>query len=214
LYALGHGSPEIPGYGLGIYPYIKERLYSPDMRALVAGEPHTADPVALARERGGNDPLSRLQFLDTIDYLPNDILTKVDRTSMAHALEVRAPLLDYELVEFAASLPASFKFRGGVSKYLFRRMCRRYLPESVFTKRKQGFAIPKRIWFRADLETHARERLLDPRTLARGYFDRRALEAILRYHRLGRRDYSEWIWCLLILEEWHRVFCDPDARRV
>jgi asparagine synthase (glutamine-hydrolysing) len=118
------------------------------------------------------------------------------------------------LVEYAATLPPDFKLRGRTSKYLFRRVLEKHLPASVFQKRKQGFAVPKAIWFQRDLEREARERLLDARTLRRGYFDRRVLERVLRLHSTGQRDYSDWIWCLLVLEEWHRTFCDPDTRRV
>jgi asparagine synthase (glutamine-hydrolysing) len=149
-----------------------------------------------------------------MEYLPDDILVKVDRASMAHSLEVRAPLLDYTLVEYVASLPLSLKVRDGTSKYIFRKLLERHLPPSVFAKRKQGFAVPKGAWFRGELRAAARERLLDPRALGRGYIRRGALEEMLAHHEAGRRDYSDWIWCLLVLEEWHRTFLDTDTRRI
>jgi asparagine synthase (glutamine-hydrolysing) len=155
-----------------------------------------------------------MQWLDTMSYLPDDILTKVDRASMAHSLEVRAPLLDHTLVEFMGTVPSSLKLKGGASKVLFKRLLAKYLPESVLAKRKQGFAVPKGDWFRRELKRTARERLLDPRALARGYFRADAVRDVLRHHEAGRRDYSDWIWCLLVLEEWHRTFIDPETRRV
>jgi asparagine synthase (glutamine-hydrolysing) len=160
------------------------------------------------------DLLSRLQYIDTKVYLPEDILTKVDRMSMAHSLEVRAPLLDYTLVEYVASIPSSLKLKNSVSKYLFRKMAARYLPASVFSKPKQGFGVPTGAWFQQELKRHARERLLDRRTLDRGYFRRRTVERVLDLHEAGQRDYGTWIWCLLVLEQWHRTFLDADTRRI
>ena len=160
------------------------------------------------------DRLSRLQYLDTTRYLPDDILVKVDRTTMAHSLESRAPLLDHVLVSYVATLPSTWKLRDGVSKYLFRKMIARHLPKSILEKRKQGFAIPGETWFRSNLKEHARERLLDRKALDRGYFDPRVVDQVLTYHAQGQRDYSGWIWCLLVLEEWHCTYVDPETRRV
>jgi len=213
LYAVAHHSALTPGYGLGLYPYIKSWLYAPGMRERQGNGNGNGDGVSTA-ELERVDLVSRLQWIDTMSYLPDDILTKVDRASMAHALEVRAPLLDYTLVEFMATVPARLKLQGGVSKVLFKRLLAKHLPASVFTKRKQGFAVPKGTWFRNELRGTARERLLDPRTLARGYFRPEAVREILTQHEEGKRDYSDWIWCLLVLEEWHRLFLDPDTRRV
>ena len=154
------------------------------------------------------DPVSRYQYLDTLQYLPHDILVKVDRMSMANSLEVRSPLLDYTLVEYMATLPVSFKLWNGISKHILRKFCSTVLPSAVLTKRKQGFAIPQDQWFRKDLRVVATEILLDSRTLARGYFRRDAIERMLQHHATGRRDYSTWIWCLIILEMWCRQFLD------
>jgi asparagine synthase (glutamine-hydrolysing) len=213
LYALAHETPLTPGYDLGLYPYIKSWLYGPGMRS-IAEEPGNGHDGVSRAELESLDVVSRLQCLDTLRYLPDDILTKVDRASMAHSLEVRAPLLDYTLVEYMATVPSTMKLRGGVSKHLFRRLLQRQLPASVFAKEKQGFAVPKGAWFQRELRGAARERLLDPRTLARGYFRPEAVRSILEYHEAGRRDYSDWIWCLLVLEEWHRTFIDASSRRV
>jgi asparagine synthase (glutamine-hydrolysing) len=214
LYEMAHASGIAPGYGLGLYPYIKERLYTPSMRAAAAANPSSRETYATLLKGSDWDPVTRLQYLDTVRYLPDDILTKVDRASMAHSLETRAPLLDYTLVEFLARVPSRHKLRDGVQKILLRRLAAKLLPQSALQKPKQGFGIPQGIWFRRDLEDHARKRLLEPRTLDRGYFDRVVLERVLDSHRAGRRDYSDWIWCLLMLEEWHRVFVDPDTRRI
>jgi len=217
LYEIGNMHRESSPDWMGIYPYIRERIYSPAMRAELSASRRSAGASVALEEQPqlrSLDRLSRLQFLDTTRYLPDDILVKVDRTTMAHSLESRAPLLDHLLVSYVATLPSSYKLRDGVSKYLFRKMIARHLPSAILEKRKQGFAIPRETWFRADLKSRARERLLDRRALERGYFDRRVLDQVLTYHAAGQRDYSGWIWCLLVLEEWHRAYVDPETRRV
>ena len=157
------------------------------------------------------DPVSRAQHLDTLQYLPSDILTKVDRMSMANSLEVRAPLLDHTLLEYVATLPVSLKLRGTVSKYLLRQVAGRMLPASVLTKPKQGFAIPEGRWFRGSLRPFAEDVLLDRRSLGRGFFRRDTVARMLRHHASGARDYSRWIWNLILLELWCRRFLDEAA---
>jgi asparagine synthase (glutamine-hydrolysing) len=218
LYEMGNMRRDSSPDWMGLYPYIRERIYSRAMRAELNESRRSGGGSATALEdlpRLRNlDRLSRLQYLDTMRYLPDDILVKVDRTTMAHSLESRAPLLDHELVSYVATLPPSFKLKDGVSKYLFRKMISRYLPSGILEKKKQGFAIPRETWFRSDLKAHARERLLDPKAIGRGYFDPRILDQVLTYHAAGQRDYSGWIWCLLVLEEWHRAYVDPATRRI
>ena len=211
LYALADVSADddVP-YRLGLYPYIQGHLYHPEFAAQL----HDCDPFALAGhflERVATlDPVSRYQYLDTRHYLPGDILTKVDRMSMANSLEVRAPLLDVTLVEYLATLPVDFKLRGAVSKYILRQVCGRLLPSAVLAKRKQGFAVPKDQWFQNDLYAAAEEILLDRTTLARGYFRAETLTRLLHHHATGRRDYSTWIWCLIVFEMWCRLYLDAS----
>jgi len=217
LYEIGNMHRDSSPDWMGLYPYIRERIYSPGMRADLNEGLRSSGPAIALEEQPrlrSLDRLSRLQYLDTTRYLPDDILVKVDRTTMAHSLESRAPLLDHLLVSYVATLPSTWKLRNGVSKYLFRNMIARHLPAEILAKKKQGFAIPRETWFRSDLKEHARERLLDRRALERGYFDPRVLDQVLTYHAQGQRDYSGWIWCLLVLEEWHRAYVDPETRRV
>ena len=208
LHALGSWERGGLPSGLGLYPHIQSRLYTGDVRQRL-GEFDPFGPMKEIVRKGAHlDQLSRYQYLDTLQYLPADILTKVDRMSMATSLEVRSPLLDHTLVEYMATVPASLKLQGQVSKYVLRKIAARLLPASVLTKPKQGFAIPKDRWFKHELKTFAEEMLLEPRSMARGYFDRRAIEQLLRHHATGRRDYSTWIWCLIVLETWFRLFTD------
>lgn len=208
LYALGHWQDGGLPFTLGIYPYIREKLYSSDFTALLGNCDSSQLTDQLLKQAQQLDPVSRYQYVDTLQYLPSDILTKVDRMSMANSLEVRAPLLDYTVVEYVATLPLSLKLRDNVSKYILRKICSRLLPPSTLRKRKQGFAIPQGRWFQTSLYGFARDVLLDSRALARGYFRKGFLHEMLQQHLTGKRDYGTWIWCLLVLELWHRLFLD------
>jgi asparagine synthase (glutamine-hydrolysing) len=126
--------------------------------------------------------------------------------SMAHSIELRSPLLDFRLLEFVAGLPSQMRIAGGVTKVLLRKYLKGLLPEESFRKPKQGFGIPKDAWFREELASYSREVVLDGGSLSREFFRRDTLQGIFDEHRKGKRDYSEWIWCLVVLELWHRQF--------
>ena len=211
LYAAAHLEDDGLAPMIGQYPYLHGLLYTEDVTRALRGH----DPLAESRRlRAGVrhlDSVSRLQYVDTLQYLPADILTKVDRMSMANSLEVRAPLLDYTLVEYVATLPVTYKMRSGVSKYLLRKIGAPLLPAATLAKRKQGFAIPKDRWFQTTLRPFAQEVLLDRRTLARGYFRKDTVARLLEHHATGRRDYSAWIWSLIVLELWCRTFVDAPG---
>jgi asparagine synthase (glutamine-hydrolysing) len=212
LYMLGKGTDGGIPYELGLYPYIQERLYAPEFQQQLQKSNPFAFTEDILKKAQHLDPVSRYQYLDTRQYLPADILTKVDRMSMATSLEVRAPLLDYTVVEYMATLPVSFKLREGVNKHLLRQFCSSLLPPSVLQKRKQGFAIPADRWFQHELREAAEEILIAPRTIARGYFRKETLQQLLRHHATGQRDYSAWIWSLIVLEMWFRMFLDKEHR--
>lgn len=148
--------------------------------------------------------LDKLTYLDTVTELPGDILTKVDRMSMAHSLEVRVPLLDHVFVEYVARLPIDYKLRGTSAKYLFKKTFSRLLPQEIGSRRKMGFALPLQHWFRTDLRDFLRDVLFDSKSLQRGYFRPTFLETLVREQSTGRRDHSYLLWSLLTLELWHR----------
>jgi asparagine synthase (glutamine-hydrolysing) len=159
--------------------------------------------------RAASDPLSELLYLDAKTYLPGDILTKVDRMSMATSLEVRAPLLDHRFVEWAVRLSPRWKVRQGEPKYILKRLAERLgVPRQALYRKKQGFSMPLVHWFRADPMPALLGLLLEPRTTQRGYFNRNELERRVQEHRRGIRDRSWELWHLLIFELWHRNFLE------
>ncbi len=144
------------------------------------------------------DPQSLVQYLDIKTYLPGDILTKVDRASMAHALEVRVPLLDHKLVEWCASLPPGLKLNRREGKYIFKKALEPYLPNDILYRPKMGFAVPLAGWFRGALKDKIRHSLLSGALPDSGYFDHGFLRHLVDQHQSGLRDYSAPIWSLLM----------------
>ena len=187
-----------------------ERLISPgdDVWTLLrdAREPHLAldavDRTALP------DARDWMQLMDTATYLPDDILTKVDRASMAVGLEARVPLLDHRVVEFAWRLPQRFKFRNGSGKWLLRQVLFRYAPSSLFERPKSGFSVPIGDWLRGPLREWAAD-LLDPAALqAEGLFDAAKVTEKWQLHLGGARNLEHGLWNLLMFEAWRREFSE------
>jgi asparagine synthase (glutamine-hydrolysing) len=158
--------------------------------------------------RAPEHPLSRVQYLDMKTYLPGDILTKVDRASMAHSLEVRVPILDYELIEWVAGLPPETKLRGREGKYLFKKAMEPYLPQELLYRPKMGFAVPLSSWFRGPLRERVREAATSPVLLDTGIFDERFLLRMVDEHQSGLRDFSAPLWSVLMFE----AFCRQRER--
>ena len=146
------------------------------------------------------DPLSLVQYLDFKTYLPGDILTKVDRASMAHSLEVRTPFLDYEFVEWAASLPSDAKLKGGEGKDVLKQALRPLLPEEILFRKKMGFGVPLDLWFRGSLKDHIAEVVRGPRLAGCGIFDPAALQTA--GHRASVRPTGPQcsLWALLMFD--------------
>jgi asparagine synthase (glutamine-hydrolysing) len=186
-------------------------LYSTDF----AHEVRDADPFAgfrLAYESCGSpDPLDRALYVDVKTYLVDDIMTKVDRMSMAVSLESREPLLDHRLLEFAATVPTALKLKNGRSKYLLRRLLERRIPTSIVDRPKQGFAAPTGEWLRGPLAPMVDDLLRDGRLRSRGIFDNREVVRIWNDHRRGAEDHRHRLWSLVMLELWFRQFIDSTT---
>src|SRR5205085_3166547 len=186
----------------------KQQLLSGEFRRSLSRRSATERFIKLFAAPGSGERLDHMLYLDSKTYLPGDIMTKVDRMSMAHSIEAREPLLDYKLIEFAQQIPALFKLRGTETKSILKRAMRGIIPDEIINRPKQGFGVPMQKWFREDLREMVIDTLTDSRTRQRGYFNQRAISAILREHLSGRRDNSRHLWSLLMLELWHRSFID------
>ena len=173
------------------------------------GPSHEADVFdrhrsqALAR---GWNPFEVAQYVDLRMYLPGDILTKVDRTSMACSLECRVPLLDHSITEFSATLATDLKIHDNVRKYLLKRLAERYVPRELIYRPKLGFRIPIRRWFKRGLLTETRALLADGALVSNGVLDRKGVSWIIRNQRLPWMDFGSQMWALLCLEQWARVY--------
>jgi len=183
---------------------LRQRLYSERFLANLQG--YRADQVSHqhARACGSDDPVALAQYLDMKTYLPGDILTKVDRASMAHALEVRVPLLDHKLIEWAAGLPLGQKRRDGEGKWLLKKAMEPQLPRDILYRPKRGFAVPLQSWFRGPLRSHVERAINSEKLNDAGVFDRNELRSLWRRHLGGREDFAPQIWSVLMFESFLR----------
>ena len=194
----------------------KDRLYSNDFTGRVNGSDALGTLRAAYRACGSSDPMDRVLYADARTYMIDDVLTKVDRMSMAVSLEAREPLLDHKLLEFAARVPTSLKLKNGRSKYLLRRLLERKVPKSITERGKSGFAAPIGEWLRGPLAPMTSELLLDGRLRDRGIFNDAEVRRLWDAHRTGRADHRHRLWQLVMLELWFRTFIDgsrPASRQ-
>ena len=151
-----------------------------------------------------DDPLSLIQYLDMKTYLPGYILTKVDLASMAHALEVRVPLLDHKFVEWVSGLPSSCKLRNGEGKHVFKKALQPYLSDDILYRKKMGFSIPLASWLRGPLLETMRRAVLNPALLDTGIFNARYLQQIVDEHQAGTKDHAVTLWSVLMFDAFLR----------
>ena len=185
---------------------LRENIYRPDFRRSLAD----FDPVDMVqdnyRRTEGWDLLSRLMYLDIKTWLPNDILMKADRMTMAASIELRTPFLDYRLAEYVASVPSSFKLRLGQTKYILRKTFRHLVPKEILRRPKMGFPVPLASMFRGALRPRLEEAVRDTRSTKNGYLNFKFLQSLLDQHLSGEADNHEVLWRVLILGEWMRQF--------
>jgi asparagine synthase (glutamine-hydrolysing) len=191
----------------------KPSLYTEDFRRRLQGlELAGARYRSLAAKVSTGKALDRVLYLDSKTYLPGDILTKVDRMSMAVSLEARVPLLDHHLIEFVARMPDTMKMRGLQTKYLFRRAVRDMVPAEILERPKQGFGVPLQQWINDQLRGRIHETLREQRTRERGLIEDVYVRRLLDEHERNRRDHSGQLWALFMLEQWQRIFVDDGGR--
>jgi asparagine synthase (glutamine-hydrolysing) len=182
----------------------KEMLYTPSLQEALDGHSTTSLFESYLQRVAHADPLAQQQYVDVKTYLADNILTKVDRMSMATSLEVRVPLLDHRIVEYALNLPPHLKLRRGRTKQILRQTMESRLPGSVLKKPKQGFSMPMKHWLRSSLRPLMLDLLSEETLHCQGYFDPSTVTCWMREHLDGRADHSHRLWALIVFELWHQ----------
>ena len=186
------------------------QLYSPDFLHCVDREFSTRAVARYFNDESGMGKVNRMLYVDTKTSLPDDLLLKADKMTMANSIELRVPFLDHKFLEFAASLPENFKVRGFTTKYIAKEALRDRVPQEILHRKKVGFPVPYESWMRTELKDWVRSVLLDSDSLSRGYFNKGCVEHLidedLRFH-----SYPKEILSLVSLELWHRAFLDRTA---
>ncbi len=190
----------------------RKSLYTAELQRELGSQSYTDQLFShLSLQVKSRDSLDQLLYLDSKTYLPGDILTKVDRMSMAVSLEARAPLLDHKLIDFVSGIPSSLKLSGLETKHLLKRAVKDLVPGEILNRPKQGFGVPIQQWINQQLRERIHDTLSDARTRQRGFINPAYLDVLLTEHKRGRRDHSMGLWALLMFELWHRQFVDGPA---
>ena len=185
-----------------------QNLLSPEIRKCLNDYKSEYLLEQFYKENKFPDLISALQYLDIKTYLPEDILVKVDRATMANSLEARVPLLDHRLLEFLARVPVNYKINGKTSKWILREAIKDWLPPRFLDRPKHGFAVPLAYWFRNNLAQFVKDRILGKRFFRRGFFHKDFIKKIIEEHQKGIRDWASRIWSLLMFDEWCRIWWD------
>jgi asparagine synthase (glutamine-hydrolysing) len=195
------------GNGLG-------EVYATDFAQTIDRE-HSLEPLRKLQEHvRDKNTLNAMLYIDTKTWLPDDLLIKADKMTMANSIELRVPLLDHQVIEFAASLPPDFKLRGFRTKYILKKALSEKIPKAIRDRKKTGFPVPYESWLRNDLKDFVWDVLMDRKSINRGFFRKDTLEGLLRANSNGT-NYSKEIFSLLSLELWQRTFleCEQIALR-
>jgi asparagine synthase (glutamine-hydrolysing) len=187
--------------------------YAPALRDAVANRHPDAWYRDVWTRANGADDVDHALYGDFSTYLPDQLLTKMDVSTMAHAVEARSPLLDLDVIEYAARLPTSLRLRGYTTKYLLKRLAERYVPREVLYRRKRGFVMPASEWLRGELAPYVRAALDCDRFFDRGWIRRSFLRRTLNEHQQGEADWGEQLWTLFVLELWARQTLDGTLHR-
>ena len=186
----------------------KQTLYTDDFRVETAGFRTVSFLEPWFAKVNGSGIVDAALLSDTMTYLPNDLLVKMDIASMSVSLEARSPFLDHHLMEFAASLPEKMKLRRMTTKYLLKKVLKELVPGENLTRRKMGFGVPIGYWFRGSMQAFLRETLLSEKSLGRGFFKPERIRAMVGEHLDQRVDHSHRLWSLMMLELWFQRFID------
>ena len=194
------------GISNDVTPHIKDRMFDD---SLMRGPDRVgAYFEALFNALPNSSRLRRMTYVDLKTWLPDDLLLKADKMTMAASLGLRVPLLDHKLLEFATALPDAYRLKGSQGKYLMKQVMTPHLPSEIIHRKKKGFPVPVARWFRGELYDRTAAVLLDAKATARRYFAPAYVEGVLKRHRAGTEDLSRRIFSLLALETWHRKYVD------
>lgn len=207
------GSSLYRGGGVDVVPTLQERLFTPQFRHLYETSDALAQNLnaeALARKPDA-DFLAQIAYFEFRHRLPELLLMRMDKISMAHGLEARVPFLDHRLVEYTMTLPENVKvprleYAGGETKHLLKRAVENILPQDIIYRKKQGFAAPVNEWFRKPLKSYWESEVLSSRLVKDGVFDRKTLESLMQRHTSGKRNDGKSLYALLNLALWHKQF--------
>lgn len=181
----------------------REHLFSADVAASLNNDDAPEQSfIDIANAVKDQDLLERLMYLDINTYLPSDVMTKVDRMTMANSLEARAPLLDSEVVAFSANLASNLKLKGKETKYILKKAMEGIVPNEILYREKQGFGVPMEEWINNELSDRMRETILDGNAVSSGYFNKKYIQILLDEHKSKRRDNSYALWILFMFELW------------
>lgn len=176
------------------------------------GDPSSSEKILrYFNAENADHVVDKMLYTDLMTRIPDHLLTIGDRMTMAHSLESRAPLIDYKVVEFAATLPANLKLKGNNLKYLLRQVAARYLPDEIIKLKKQGFRFPLGIWFRTDLKKFLLALFDQSRFVELGLFEKSYIDQLLAEHMSGKVDHNYRIWVLLNLEYWYRMYFEGET---
>jgi asparagine synthase (glutamine-hydrolysing) len=185
------------------------QLYASDFHRSIDKE-YTVEPLRrLFSKMEHQSVLDQMLYIDTKTWLPDDLLIKADKMTMANSLELRVPLLDHRLLEFAASLPSDFKLKGFSLKYIWKKALSKRVPSGILKRKKAGFPVPYEFWLRNNLKNQVRDILTDRKTIERGYFQKAAIEKLISANS-DFGTYSKEVFSLVALELWHRMFLDGE----
>jgi asparagine synthase (glutamine-hydrolysing) len=186
----------------------KQELYGESLWNELGSRNSTSSIIEPFNHAEADDLLDRMLYTDFVTRLPEHSLMLTDRMTMAHGLEARSPLLDHELVEFLAKVPANIKVQNHQPKYLMRKLAADYLPTPILNREKQGFMLPIAYWFRTDLYPLVSQALENSHFVKQGWFKKEAVQRLLAEHRSNRHDHHVRLWMLLNLELWHRLYIE------
>lgn len=201
----------LPERYLGVSFYetpVKEALYRPEIKSLFNGHGMPGLVRPYYEKAKGLDPLLQMMYLDVKSWLPDDLLVKADKMTMASGVELRVPFLDHRVVELGGRIPPRYRIKGWTTKHILKKAMEKHLPREILHRGKMGFPTPLARMFQGEMRPYVAEVLNSDRHLGRGYFRPEVVRGMVAEHMEGRQDHHRVLWQLLVLEEWHRKFVD------